>query len=83
MLAFRDAGHGAVVIASSSTPVTLENYIFARFKSAIVKLNADLKRGDEVCVKCGALEGLRGILITNWELNPGAAIKNCQLPSLR
>jgi hypothetical protein len=36
MLAFRDAGHGAVLIASSSTPVTLEDYIFARFKSAMV-----------------------------------------------
>jgi hypothetical protein len=36
-----------------------------------VKLNADLKRGDELRVKCGAVEGLRGISIAKLGAQPG------------
>lgn len=30
-------------------------------KHGFVKLDADLKRGDQLRVQCGALEGLRGV----------------------
>ncbi len=44
---------------------------FAGVAIPIVKLDADLRRGDELRVQCGALEELRGIFDRRTRSQPG------------
>lgn len=53
------------VVSFAGVAIPIEDEIIyliqSRMEHGFVKLDADLKRGDELRVQCGALEGVRGI----------------------
>jgi hypothetical protein len=61
-------------VSFAGVAIPIDNEIICLFKpdgAWLREAEADLKRGDELRVKCGALEGLRGISIAKLGAQPG------------